>query len=236
MAAIDESLQSLEPGSLVTLYVLDATDLGGDLLRFTAGPLDGAPVEFDGDTYAPIPIEAEGFEWSGQGALPTPTLRVSNVGSAFVTLILGFNDLLGATVLRLRTFERFLDDGADPDPGAVFNAEMYRIERKVKMTGSEIEFELASSLDHEGVMLPRRVALRDSCTHRYRRFTGSAFDYTKASCPYTTDADGAYFDETGSPTIRANDRCGKRLSDCRLRFGQNGRLPTRSFPGMAQVR
>ena len=229
---IAEHHQALDAGTRVTLFVMDASEIGGEVLRFTPGPWDGSPVVFDGDTYAPIPIEADGFEWSGKGDLPTPKLSISNVGSAFVTMLIGTTDLLGAVVTRIRTFRQFLDAGDDPDPTAIL-AETYRVERKAELTRNSLVLELASQLDHEGVMLPRRVALKRTCTHRYRVWDGTAFDYTNATCPYVG---AASFDRLGNATNDPNDNCGKRLSDCRLRFGQNARLPFRGFPAMGQIR
>ena len=90
-------------------------------------------------------------------------------------------------------------------------------------------------MDQEGRKLPGRQVLKDACTHIYRFPDGMGdFDYTNATCPYVgTD----YFEATGASTNDpALDKCGKKLSDCRLRFGQHGVLPTRAFPGVARVR
>ena len=83
MSDIQLVAQSFDPGPRVELFELDATGLGADMvLRWTPGPLDGIAISFGGVSYTPVPVEAEGFEWSGKGALPTPRLRVSNVTRA----------------------------------------------------------------------------------------------------------------------------------------------------------
>jgi len=46
-----------------------------------------------------------------------------------------------------------------------------------------------------------------------------------------------FFDDLGRVTTDpSKDKCGKRLSDCKLRFPGNLPLPTRAFPGVAKVR
>jgi lambda family phage minor tail protein L len=99
-------------------------------------------------------------------------------------------DLLGATLTRLRTFRRFLDGEPDADPTAHFEPDIWRLERKTRQDAVLVEWELASVLEQEGRRLPGRQMLRDLCSHSYRRWTGSRFDYAAASCPYTGAACG----------------------------------------------
>ncbi|MCR8922668.1 phage minor tail protein L [Dasania sp. GY-MA-18] len=231
---IASTSQQPSPGVIVTLFEIDATELGGSLMRFVSGTFNGTAVVFDSNTYLPLPIEASGFQWSGGGSLPTPQLKASNIDSQFVTMLIGLDDLRGAIVRRLRTFAQFLDNGSNPDPTAVFPIEEYRIERKTLQTSTEVNWQLASVLDQEGVKLPRRQVLRETCTHRYRRWVNNVFDYSKATCPY---AGTSYFNEQGATTSNpADDKCGQRLSDCRKRFGNTATLPTRAMPGVAKVR
>lgn len=233
MSDIAQESQSFSPDDLVVLFELDATALGGSVLRFTSSAWETQSIVFDTNTYVPVPIEAEGFEWNGRGQFPTPTLRISNVNKVASAVVIDFDDLLGATVKRTRTFRQFLDDGATPDTTAIFPIDVYKVERKTAHNKVFIEWELSSAIDQEGKRIPGRQVLRDACTHKYRRWTGSVFDYVDATCPYTGTAN---FDETGQSTTNDKDRCGKRLSDCRLRFGEHGTLPTRAFPGLARIR
>lgn len=39
-------------------------------------------------------------------------------------MVIGYNDILGATVTRLRTFQQFLDGQPDADPSMVFSADV----------------------------------------------------------------------------------------------------------------
>ena len=234
MSALTETAQQPAADALVTLFELDARQQGdSQIRRFTSTAWQSSVVRFGGQSFTPIDIEASGFEWHGQGAPPSPTLRIANTNLVLGALARDFGDLVGAKVTRRRTYARFLDDGSSPDPAMHFPPDLYRIERKVAHNKLFIEFELAVPFDQEGQLLPGRVMLRDACTHVYRRWTGSSFDYQAATCPYTG---GAYFQANGQSTgAAAQDKCGKRLSDCQKRFNNNP-LPTRAFPGLARVR
>ena len=234
-AKIKERSQQFDPGTLVTLFELDLTALGGTVERFTSSIDAGGAIVFDGNTYTAIPIEADGFEWTGRGPLPKPTLRIANVNKVAHALVIGFDDLVGASLKRIRTFQEFLDNGSDPDPTAIFPVDLYVVERKRAHNKVFIEWELSAAMDQQGRMLPGRQVLREACTHRYRVFDPNTndFDFTNATCPYTADPS---FDETGAAVSKVNDRCGKRLSDCRIRFGETAELPTLQFPGVARVR
>lgn len=235
MSSIIQASQSLEPGVMVVMYELDLTDLGGSILRFASTVDLNQPIYFGGERYMPIEIEARGFEWNGQGTLPTPTLRISNAEYIASSVAREYNDLLGATVTRIRTFSQFLDNGVDPDPGARFADDIYKIEQKKTQNKVFIEWELSASLDQQGRMLPGRQVLRDACTHAYRHYNSDkmAFDYSKATCPYSGKN---CFDESGQAVTEELDRCGMKISDCRKRFGQHAELPTRAFPGLMRIR
>ena len=75
---ITSDIQKLEPGELVQLFELDASEIGGDVLRFH-GYAQGA-IWWQGNEYAPWAIEATGFAKSGDAQQPAPQLRVGNIG------------------------------------------------------------------------------------------------------------------------------------------------------------
>lgn len=231
MTGIAAAAQSLQPGARVELFRLDLTALGGGVVAFT--PSSAQAIVFQGVEYAAIEIEAEGFELSASGQLPTPRLRLSNLNRVGTALIVAYADLLGAEVTRIVTFAQFLDGAPEADPTQHFPPDVFRVERKVTATAKMVEWELSSVLDQEGRKLPGRQVLRDACTHAYRTWTGDGYSYARATCPYTG---GVAWDVNGKAVEPARDVCGKRLSDCRLRFGENGVLPTRAFPGVARLR
>jgi lambda family phage minor tail protein L len=218
---------------VVSLYDLDTRPAGGPVLHFCSIADFDTPIRRGGVTYQPIPMEATGFEWRGAGALPQPVLVVSNVFGAMNLLFAEFGELLGCGLTRIRTLERWLDDGSSPDPEAEIGRDIFVIAQKQSHTAVAVAFKLAWRIDQEGTLLPRRVVLRDVCTHVYRRWTGTAFDYSLASCPYTG---AAMFDTDDQPTSNgAQDQCSRRMTGCRARFGKLA-LPTRAYPAVGRVR
>lgn len=131
-------------------------------------------------------------------------------------------DLVGAKVIRKRTLAKYLDavnfpGGTNPtaDPTVCWPDEVYFVERKASETADVIEFELSSSLDCHGVMIPGRVITASTCA------------WTRTDqCPYVSS-------------------CGKKLSDCRANYPDivlgSGRtrprtLPFGGFPGTRGIR
>lgn len=226
-------VQTADPGEKVTLFRLDTTSIGGDVKYFCQASINSVGVTFATIYYTPVDVEFSGFETSGTGGLPTPRMKLSNTNGVFQTIVNTYGDLVGCVIQRVRTFKRFLDGEPEADPMAFYGPDTFRIERKVAENPVFIEWELSASFDQEGKMLPGRTIVRDTCLWRYRSYNNGVFDYTRVQCPYTGTT---YFDEIGGVTDAAHDRCGRRLSDCKLRFGENGVLPFGGFPGTARVR
>jgi lambda family phage minor tail protein L len=178
-----ENSRSLNPGAIVELFRFDATSIGGPEVYFCQGALESAQLVYGGISYVPVDVEFSGLETSGVGALPTPKLKVGNGYGIFQGIINSYGDMVGCTVQRVRTFRRFLDDGEDADPSAYYGPDTFRIDRKSMENPVFIEWELSASIDQEGKMLPGRQVIRDTCLWRYRSWTGSNFDYSKAQCP-----------------------------------------------------
>jgi lambda family phage minor tail protein L len=211
-------------------------NLGADAMAYLATsdqPIQRgmALLSFGGNIYPYIAVEATGFEWSGKGPLPTPRIRVGNANRVLQGYAVDYKDLVGAKVTRTRTFARYLDLEPYADATQTFPLDVYFVERKVTQTKLFIEWELASAMDQEGKMLPGRQVLRQ-CRYRYRRWDGAAFDYAKATCPYVGVPT---FNARGQVVASAQDVCGKKLSDCILRFG-NVDLPFGGFPGVGMFR
>ncbi len=227
-----EDIQKLDPGALVELFVLDATNIeGGALNRFHAGTngINGNII-WQGSTYAAMPIEVTGFDKSTSGQLPRPTMRVANVTGIIGAMARDFGDLLGAKVLRKRTFARYLDEDNFPgqvnptaNPDEHFPDDEFFIDQKTLENKVLIEFALAAKCDLSGVRVPLRVVTQ-MCGWRYRG----------EGCGYTGDPVADVEDE--ATTDPDEDRCGKRLSSCVLRFGENEVLPFGGFPAAGLLR
>lgn len=164
-----------------------------------------------------------------------------------------YSDLVGAIVTRRRTLVKYLDaanfrTGVNPDadPTVEFPLDVYHVERRVTENRTYVEYELSSIYDLEAVNLPTEQVIRDSCTYTYRLWDPTASDFIHddnfdddndpstpgvfkyvdprgipIDCPYTGSA---YFDALGGQlTDPAQDVCGRRMSDCRLRFAAGTR-------------
>jgi len=229
---IASTAQQASYGSVVTLYEIDATKIGGDIFRFINGKYDGELVQFDGKPYASIPVKITGLAWSGKGAIPSPRLEASNIDGQLITALLNSKNLVGATATIIKTFEQFLDNGKNPDPTARFPDEIFTIDQLNKYNNQMVSWTLRAAFDVRDVKLPARQVLRDSCTYRYRRFANGGFDYAGVDCPYVgTDS----FDITNSLTNNENDECNRNLKACQIRFGETP-LPFNGFPGAARIR
>ncbi len=242
MANVNNQTTLLNPDTMVTLYVLDTTVIGGDtIFRFTRASDNLSIVEYDNNPYQPIDIAADGFRWDGQGPFPKPKLRIVNTGGLITGALITFGDLVGAKFYRIRTFAKYLDKingvvNAGADPTATFPIEEYIVNQRTAQTKIYVEWTLTSSLDLLDVQLPRRQVLRDSCTHRYRIWNPdtSSFDYTDVTCPYV--ASTYYRDDDSTTASPSEDSCSRLLTGCKKRFGENAVLPTRSFPGVSRIR
>jgi lambda family phage minor tail protein L len=158
------------PTQLVVLYELDLTPKGGTVLYFHAGvdPSGSNTIGFKGHTYSAFPIKAENFEWTTKGTLPRPKLTVSNIGSVTSSLCRQFGDLVGCVLTMRMTFYCYTSGGSEPDNTKEFPPQIYVVDRKVAETNSICSFDLATPMDSEGVLLPRRQILATACPFTYR--------------------------------------------------------------------
>lgn len=250
MAVPVSELQKVNPSAIIELFVLElnvAQHGVSSIYRFHAGvnAFDNGDVYWNGDAYTPMPIEAEGFEYTGKGQIPRPKIRISNLLGTITTLLqtLAYG-LEGAKVTRIRTMARYLDDlnwgGLDyvdpdyvdpgyiasgtnpygtPDPTAEFPQEIYYVDQKTAENRDVIEYELAAAFDLQGTRVPKRQTIQNVCQWKYRSYNSStsSFEYTQVDCPYTGDI--YYKADDSVTTDPAQDQCSKRLSSCQKRFG-----------------
>jgi|TARA_B100000085_G_scaffold265797_1_gene273866 lambda family phage minor tail protein L len=235
ISSVYADLSGLALDAIIELFELhyDNTLHGStDILRWHAGSNADVTgnITWDGNDYVRLPVQAEGFEYTNGGTLPRPTLSVANLDGAVTALLLGVNlttpgnDLTGAKVKRIRTLKKFLDGEAAADPYATFPVEEWFIDRKATESRDVVSFELASKFDLSNKQLPNRQVVANICQWQYR----------SSECSYTGSD---YFDvNNNSVTTLAQDACGKRLSSCKKRFGENNQLPFGSFPGAGLIR
>lgn len=230
---ITADIQSLEPGGYVQLYELDVTPLGGDLYRFHGYP-QSSPIWWQGHEYSPWPIQASGFEVTGDGKQPRPRLVVANIDGFITGLTQYFDDLVGVQLTHRRTLARYLDAANFPEgnpeaaPDEEFTPQLWTIDRKVEESSAQVTFELCSPLDHGGVQLPRRQIIGNTCWYVTQRA------YRGPDCGYTGPPVADEYDII--TTDAARDRCGGRLKSCKLRWGEHSELPYGGFPAAGLIR
>jgi lambda family phage minor tail protein L len=228
---ISADVQTLAPGSLIEMYILDTTVIGGGtVLRFHPGVAYSATttwndIVWQGVTYNRWPVDASGFEWSGKGQIPRPKIMVSNILGSITSLNYTNDDLVGAKVTRKRTFLKYLDainfpGNVNPtaDPSVYFADDVYYVDRKSNENPIFCEYELTASFDVQGKLLPGRQIIQNSCPWTYR---------DGVNCTY---AGSNYFTVLDVATSAGLDVCGKRLNSCKLRFGTTAILPYGGFP------
>lgn len=227
MSGIESDVQQLAPGPILEFWELNATSIGGGIVRFQ-GQQDGK-VWWQGQDYDAWPVQGEGFERTSDQQ-PTPKFRVGNVDRSITILCQALDDLVGATLTRRRTFAKYLDavnfseGNPTADPTKEFAPELWFIERKSAESFEAVEFELSSALDFNGVKLPRRQIIANQCPFVYR---GPLCNYTGP--PVADELD----QPTDNPSL---DKCGRRLASCKLRQWPDYTLNFGGFPAAGLVR
>lgn len=233
---VREESQKLVVDSLVPLWDLDTTTIGGEsVYHFTDATLSGTTIQYNGITYSPIDYSFEGFEVQADGALQRPKISVSNVLWSFAAPVLSLNNMTGAKITRTLTHMKYLDGQPLANTSAHYPPEIYFIDRKSEHNKMKITFELKTILDIGGKKVPNRIILR-KCGFRYREWDGDEFVNPAPeglNCPYSGTN---YYTSQGVATTAANDKCGKTVSDCRLRFGTTAVVPFYGFPGSGNLR
>jgi lambda family phage minor tail protein L len=207
---IASEAMSLSPSALITMFIIDVSSLG-----FNVGSISATEVAlglntaflfhnninittsslfWQGNTYVAAPIIAEGFETNLKGPPTTPTLSitVSDQGIPQLTLLkqrirqLG-NDIVGAKVIRIRTFARFLDasnffngippTNFNPDPTQELPRDIWYINRLANEDKNSIQYELSPLFILDDITLPGRIISENVCTWQYRG-EGCLYEYS----------------------------------------------------------
>ena len=222
-------IQKFNGEALIELYELDTSYQGGTKYYFHAGTNEiGTNIIWQGQEYTKLPLEVTGYEVSSDG-YARPKIQMANISGVFSAMAIQMNDLVGCKLTRKRTLGMYLDaanfsDGnptANPDEH--FVDDIFYIVQKTQENKVLVEFELGSSLDLQGVMLPKRQVIAGTCCWRYR---SEECGYTGGPCATNKDV---------ATVISSQDQCSKTITGCKFRFGQNGILRFGGFPGSALV-
>ena len=246
---INSDFQKLSVTGLVTLYELDATKLGAGIFRWHGHVSsdswriiddtvvdDGATVKRDiiwqGQTYSPMPIQTDGLEVRGDGKASTPTLALANningVQGAISALCLQYDDFAGARLTVINTMAKYLDaanfTNGNPQAANEYRKQVWFVEAKTSENRSAVVFELSNPVDFEGARIPSREITNYCHWAVHGRYRGQECQYMGA----------ARFTDRGVPTTDpAKDKCGGRLSDCRIRNNE-GRFG--GYPSSALIK
>ena len=251
-------LQGIAPGALIELFQLELNvpQHGvAETYYFHAGTSlsNNEDLIWAGQSYMALPIEVEGFEYSGQGTLPRPRMRVSNIMGTITALILTLPEgLEGAKFTRIRTLARFIDSANFPagvdyllteDSFALMYEDSTFIYQEVgNPFGTpdptaefprEIYFVDRKSAENRDVVEFELASAFDMAGIRAPKrqcITRCQWVYRSNECSYTGTN---YFNVSDVAVGNANeDICGKRVDSCKARFGQSAELPFGGYPGI----
>ena len=260
-AAITSELQGISPTAIIELFQLElnADQHGVNQTHYFhngSKQNSGKNLVFGGVTYLSLPIEADGFAYSGQGSLPRPTLKVSNIFSTITALLATLpNGLGGAKVTRLRTLARYI---VDSNFVSVFqnialqNGDVMLTQAGDFLVAGFIETGNPFGTPDPTAQFPLEIYFVDRKSAENRELVefelASAFDlagvrapkrqcisrcqwvYKSAECGY---AGSNFFNANDEAVVTASDDvCGKKQSSCEKRFGENGELPFGGYPGI----
>lgn len=217
-----------EQNALVELWEIDLRKFGGAQHFLCNQPNEkGESVVWKGQAYQTYPIQGDGFAHKSEGAANRPTLSVANLFGLVTSALAQDDFLIGATVTRRLVYAKFLDAVnfaagnryADQTQEVV---QYFVLERVVSLTHETAVFELTIPSETTGAKLPNRRVIANLCVWQYRK---GACTYSGGACADVND---------NRTTDIKKDECGKRLSSCRLRFGNNP-LPFGGFPAADKV-
>jgi phage-related protein len=259
VSIISGDLQAPDPSAIIELFELQLfANIHGvnDIYRFHAGTnlVNNGEVVWKGNPYLRFPVEADGFEYTGQGALPRPKIRISNILGSITAILLSMpNGLEAAKVTRIRTLGRYLDAVNFPSGDILLTEDSFAL--LLEDDGS-ILLEPVNPNEDTSAEFPREIYYIDRKSAENREIVefelASVFDlagvrapkrqcianicqwvYRSSECGYTGTN---YFDANNNAVGSASlDVCGKRLSSCQVRFGTNAELPYGSYPGIGSA-
>ena len=181
MSDIIKTVQQQDPGSeLITLYDLEYDASTPEFAHFFNGVddtlneikfRDSAGTEI---TYIALPLEAQGFDISSDGAYSRPEITVANIENVFSQSIggLDFQSLIGKRITKRTTLRKYLvgesNDSGAGNPPIEFPSVVYIIDRLKSKNIISATFELAAPFDLAGIRLPRRTVIGGACSWEYK--------------------------------------------------------------------
>jgi lambda family phage minor tail protein L len=210
----------------VDLYIVDLNPIGvaQSYFFFPGVAGDGTEIVYQGNTYYPWNIKITGVEKRGDGAQARPSVEIANIDDYVTLLCQQYQDMVGATVTRRRTLATYI--AADI---AGYQDNYWFIEQRTAESRETVKFDLSSPLDFLDKKLPGMIAIANTCPHQYKSILHGS------GCGWPGTDPTKWFAADGSPVTGSNlDVCGKRLTDCKLRFGASNPLDYGGNPGLGR--
>ena len=187
-------------------------------------------IIWQGQIYSPIPIQTDGLEMRGDGKASMPSLALANnlngIQGAISALCLRHDDFAGAKLTVINTMAKYLDAAnfthGNPQAANEYRKQIWYVEQKTSENANAVTFELSNPVDFEGARIPSREITSFCHWGINNRYRGSECQYMGT----------ARFTEDGTPTDNPEfDKCGSRLSDCRIRNNSHrfGGFPSSSL-------
>jgi lambda family phage minor tail protein L len=224
--SLNTASHKLTPAALVDLFSVDLNTIGvGQVFYFYPGTdANSQPIVYQGNTYTPWPMKITGIDKRGTGSSARPSVELSNAQHFITDLCRQYQDMVGATVRRRRTLASYIAANI-----AEYADDYYLIEQRVGENLETVKFDLASPMDFLDKQLPGVIAIATGCPHRYKSTAGGS------GCSWPGINPALWFDRFGIPVVSASlDVCGKRITDCKMRFGANNPLDYGGNPGLGR--
>ena len=175
--------------------------------------------------YVAIPIQVEGIEFSSTGVSNRPTLSLANIPILSRNIsnnsdgvddendildilnaegVTNNEDLLNSKVVVRRTLLSKIYSSSDSAPSSSpveFPSQTYVIDRVASENNIVVQFELATPMDIEGVLLPNRVVIGKYCPWKYQghfypdRSKDPVESLKEGGCTWPLDSRGRFFDK-----------------------------------------
>jgi phage-related protein len=211
--------------------------------------------------YVAIPIEITGIEVTSSGASNRPTLSLANIPVLSRSIvnnsdgtddendirdilnsegILNNEDLLNSRVIIRRTLlsKTYTSSASAPSSSPIeFPSQTYAIDRVSKENNLVVQFELATPIDIEGVLLPNRVVIGKYCPWKYQgyfepdRSQNPVVSSKDGGCTWPIDSRGRFFDKDDNiitknissiPTYDNTTQNGPRSAGYKTKTVRNG--------------
>lgn len=157
--------------------------IDGSTVRFTNHPTDVRFFERNSPyvirEYIALPLYFSGYDQKSEGAYSRPTITFANILSTFKNSVgVSNNDLIGKKFTRRKTLAKHLATGSIGANGSApieMPIQVFSIDRIESEDAQSITFELTSGFDLQGISVPNRYILSNTCTWLYQGVASSSF-------------------------------------------------------------